>query len=116
MPQAGWSDQEIEIRMGGLLRWGITMASMLMLVGAVVYLPGIWSAPAEYSRFRPAAPIQWTLQGHSLFRFGILLLIATPVARVVFAAYAFYRQRDMQYLWISFGVLALLALGLSGRL
>ncbi len=116
MPPAGWNDQEIEVRMGGLLRWGITVASLMMLVGAIFYLPGIWSAPADYSHFRPSAPIQWTLQGNALVRIGILLLIATPVARVVFAVYAFYRQGDKQYVWISIGVLALLTMGLFGWL
>jgi uncharacterized membrane protein len=116
MPQPSWSDQEIEVRMGGLLRWGVGIASLTMLVGAIFYLPGIWSASADYAQFRPAAPIRWTLQGNALVRLGILFLIATPVARVMFSAYAFHRQRDTQYFWISLAVLALLALGLFGRL
>jgi len=102
--------------MGGLLRWGVTIASLVMLIGAVLYLTENWSAPADYNHFRPAAPMQWTLHGNALVRIGIFLLIATPVARVAFAAYAFHRQHDKLYFWISLAVFALLALGLFGRL
>jgi uncharacterized membrane protein len=116
MAQSKWSDQEIEVRMGGFLRWGVTIASLTMLVGAVLYLTANWSRSADYAHFRPATPIQWTLHGNALVRIGIFLLIATPVGRVIFAAYAFHRQHDKLYFWISLAVLALLALGLFGRL
>ena len=116
MPESKWSDQEIEVRMGGLLRWGVIIASFVMLVGAILYLTANWSASADYTHFRPAAPIQWTLHGNALVRIGIFLIIATPVARVAFAAYAFHRQHDRLYFGISLAVFALLALGLFGRL
>jgi len=116
MAQSKWSDQEIEVRMGGLLRWGVIIASLTMLIGAILYLTANWSQPADYAHFRPAAPIQWALHGNALVRIGIFLLIATPVGRVIFAVYAFHRQHDKLYFWISLTVLALLALGLFGRL
>jgi uncharacterized membrane protein len=43
---------------------------------------------------------------------GTLLMIATPVARVVFAAYAFGCIRDKLYAAISITVLALLLFSL----
>jgi uncharacterized membrane protein len=116
MSQPKLSDQEIEERMGGLLRWGVTIASLMMLLGAILYLTSNGSEPADYIHFRPAAPIQWTLHGNAVVRIGIFLLIGTPVARVGFAAYAFHRQHDKLYFWISLAVLALLFLGLFGRL
>jgi uncharacterized membrane protein len=116
MAQPKWSDQQIEEKMGGLLRWGVTLASVVMLLGAVLYLTANWSETPDYVHFRPAAPIQWTLHGNAVVRIGIFLLIATPVARVAFAAYAFHRQHDKLYFWISLAVLALLFLGLFAGL
>ena len=116
MPKPQWSDQEIEVKMGGLLRWGVTLASLVMLAGAVFYIGADWSQPADYLHFRPAAPIEWTLHGNAIVRIGIFLLIATPVARVAFAVYAFYRQHDKLYFWISLTVLTLLFVGLFARL
>jgi uncharacterized membrane protein len=116
MAQPKWSDQQIEEKMGGLLRWGVTLASVVMLLGAALYLTANWSETPDYVHFRPAAPIQWTLHGNAVVRIGIFLLIATPVARVAFAAYAFHRQHDKLYFWISLAVLALLFLGLFAGL
>lgn len=53
---------------------------------------------------RPRAGIQ----------FGLLLLIATPVARVVFSIFAFAAQRDWIYVGVSMIVLSILAYSLSG--
>ena len=47
-----------------------------------------------------------------IIQLGLVLLIATPVARVAFAAYSFGRQRDWLYLGIAGIVLSLLLYGL----
>jgi uncharacterized membrane protein len=43
---------------------------------------------------------------------GILLLVATPICRVIFAAIAFAIERDRLYVAISLTVLAVLLLGM----
>jgi uncharacterized membrane protein len=44
-------------------------------------------------------------------RAGVLLMLATPVVRVIVACYLFFREKDMKYGWISLGVLVILMLG-----
>jgi uncharacterized membrane protein len=44
-------------------------------------------------------------------RAGVLLMLATPVVRVLVACVLFFREKDLKYGWISFGVLAILMLG-----
>jgi uncharacterized membrane protein len=44
-------------------------------------------------------------------RAGVLLMLATPVVRVLVACVLFFREKDFKYGWISFGVLAILMLG-----
>ena len=42
---------------------------------------------------------------------GVLLMLATPVVRVLVACFLFFREKDMKYGWISLGVLIILMLG-----
>jgi uncharacterized membrane protein len=44
-------------------------------------------------------------------RAGVLLMLATPVVRVLVAGILFLREKDWKYGAISFGVLAILLLG-----
>lgn len=44
-------------------------------------------------------------------RAGVLLMLATPVVRVIVACYLFFKEKDMKYGWISLGVLLILMLG-----
>lgn len=44
-------------------------------------------------------------------RAGVLLLLATPVVRVIVACFLFFREKDRKYGWISLGVLIILLLG-----
>jgi uncharacterized membrane protein len=43
-------------------------------------------------------------------RVGVLLMLATPVVRVVVACFLFFREKDYRYGWISLGVLVILLL------
>jgi uncharacterized membrane protein len=44
-------------------------------------------------------------------RAGVLLMLATPVVRVLVACFLFFHEKDMKYGWISLGVLVILMLG-----
>ena len=44
-------------------------------------------------------------------RVGVLLMLATPVVRVIVACYLFFRQKDYRYGYISLGVVVILLLG-----
>ena len=54
------------------------------------------------------------MRGHiplDIERAGVLLMLATPVVRVLVACVLFFREKDFKCGWISFGVLAILMLG-----
>ena len=51
----------------------------------------------------------------ALIALGLVVLILTPVARVVFALLAFAEQRDRLYVIFSLIVLSVLFIGLSGH-
>jgi uncharacterized membrane protein len=48
---------------------------------------------------------------HEIERAGVLLMLATPVVRVIVACFLFFREKDWKYGWISLGVLVILMLG-----
>jgi uncharacterized membrane protein len=53
------------------------------------------------------------LSGRGLIQLGLLVLIATPIARVISSTIGFLLRRDLLYVAISFFVLALLAYSLT---
>jgi uncharacterized membrane protein len=56
----------------------------------------------------------WFMKGSiapAIERAGVLLMLATPVVRVIVACFLFFREKDWKYGWISLGVLVILMLG-----
>lgn len=47
----------------------------------------------------------------SVERVGVLLMLATPVVRVMVACFLFFKEKDYRYGYISLGVLVILLLG-----
>ena len=68
--------------------------------------------PAELRTLGGLVAAVWKLEARAVIQLGLGLLIATPVARVVFSLFAFIRQRDGMYVVITSIVLAVLLLGL----
>ena len=114
--------QKIDITVGNLLRAGVALSAAVVFVGAVIYLVRHGAEAPNYHIFRGEPANLRTLsgvlqdalalRGGGIIQFGLVLLIATPVARVAFLIYAFARQGDRLYAAIASIVLALLAYGL----
>ena len=54
------------------------------------------------------------MSGHisgDIERIGVLLMLATPVVRVIVACFLFFKEKDYRYGYISLGVLVILLLG-----
>ena len=94
-------DKRVDEIIGILLRTGVILAAAVVFTGGVFYLARNGSSPAHYAVFR-GEPSDLN------HVFGILLLIATPVARVIFTVFAFVYERDWTYVAITLIVLALL--------
>lgn len=119
-----WTEEQIEERVGSLLRFGVLLAAMIVFLGGLLFLFRYGSTPPRYSGFqgepsdlRSVSGIvtdALSLRSRGLIQLGLLLLIATPIARVVFLTIAFARQRDRIYAVIALIVLALLFYSLSG--
>ena len=103
--------------MGNLLRAGVALAAAVVLAGGVWYLARSGSSHPDYRVFRPEARTLHalgSLPGDEItIQIGLLLLIATPVARVLFTLIAFMVRRDRLYGYFALAVLAVLLYSLG---
>ncbi len=118
MTQTGWNDQKVEQIVGKLLQSGVLLAGLVVFIGGLLYLLQHGHEPVSYHTFvgvptglTALLPIlQGTLamDSKSIIQFGLLLLIATPVARVLFSIVAFAMERDPIYIVVTLVVLLIL--------
>jgi uncharacterized membrane protein len=116
-----FDDRMMETIMGRLLQVGVLLASFVMMAGGILYMRAHHAAMPDYRVFQSepqalrhvAGVLKGVAAGDSaaVIQLAVLLLIATPVARVVFALIAFGIERDKLYIAVSAVVLAVLLFG-----
>ncbi len=119
-----WTDERIETLIGNLLRAGVLIAAAVVLVSGVWYLwrsggtvPEYKAFHGEPARLRSVSGVVSSLgalDSRVFVQLGVLLLIATPVARVALAVFGFCAEGDRTYVLVSLIVLAILMFSLSG--
>jgi uncharacterized membrane protein len=123
--QRSADDQQFEQLLGTLLICGVVAAAIVVLLGGVVYLARHGAELPSYKRFQGGSSDYRTLRGivqnvlagrgRGLIQLGIVMLIATPVARVALSLVAFLRRRDYLYTVFTLIVLGVLIFSLSGK-
>jgi len=119
------TDEQIDTGIGIILRVGVIAAAALVAAGGIWYLAGHGGSAPSYRVFQGAPAELTSMRGivrgaaglHPLFvvQLGLIVLIATPVARVIACAVGFGWERDWKYLVISLVVLGLLLVSLIGH-
>lgn len=118
-PGGQWSDRRVERIVGTLLRWGVLLSAAVVAVGAIMFLVQHGGDRFDFKTFPEQVPARTATLGgimqeagafHSrgIIQLGLLLLIATPVARVLFSVFAFALEKDRVYVGITLVVLAIL--------
>ncbi len=120
-----WTDEKVEVIISTLLRAGVILASAVVLIGGIIFLARHGRELPDYRSFRGQPEelrhvlkiydYALTLHGRGLIQIGLLLLVATPVVRVMFSVFAFARQRDRTYIVITLIVLSVLLYSLIGK-
>jgi uncharacterized membrane protein len=118
-----WTDEQVDRMIGQLLRAGVLVSAAVLLVGGTIYLMRHAGETADRKTFRgeptelsrPAGIVRAALSGsdRGIIALGLLLLIATPIARVALAGYAFSRQRDLLYVAVASFVLVVLLISVA---
>ena len=111
-------DRRLETIIGRLLQAGVLLAAAVVTIGAAAYLVQHHADRVDYRNFVSGGPDICTVPGivrsaaHleslGIIQIGLLLLIATPVARVGLAIAGFALERDRLYTVISVIVLLIL--------
>ncbi len=121
---SGRKDRRLALEVGGVLRLGVIVSGTVILLGLVPYLVREGGRHADFHVFRgePAAfrSVGGTLRDaaqadpRGVMQLGVLLLLATPFARVVLCLVEFARARDRLYVGVALVVLLALLWGLLG--
>ncbi|MFT4062467.1 MAG: DUF1634 domain-containing protein [Edaphocola sp.] len=110
---ASFKEKDLQLFIGNLLRIGVIIAMTVVIVGLAVYLFAGGNSTADYShfdaahRFQPHLFMEQLRTGNSkaIMELGVMLLIATPIARVLFTMIGFWLEKDYQYTVIALLVL-----------
>jgi uncharacterized membrane protein len=119
-----WDDQRTEAFIGNLLRTGVLLAASVVGIGAIIFLHKYGGLASDYRTFH-GEPVQFrtirgifhealTFRGRGIIQLGLVLLMATPVARVIFSIWAFAAEKDRMYVTFTVIVLAVLLYSFLG--
>jgi len=118
------AEKRMDEIMGRLLRTGVILAAAFVLAGGVVFLARHPEPVTNYHVFQGEPEELRTVpgifhealafRGRGLIQLGLLILIATPIARVAFSVVAFLYERDRTYVVVTVIVLGLLVYSLLG--
>ena len=119
-PQEG--DKNMEMLMGNLLRYGVLISAIFVFAGSIIYLAQHGLEKPQYQYFLGEPHrfihlkdiIENALKGQakSIIQFGLILLIATPIARIVFSIVGFFLEKDYLYVVITAIVLSIIIMSL----
>ncbi len=119
------TDEQMDNVIGLMLRAGVILSAAFVLGGGIWYIAQFRAQTPEYRTFHSQPPALRSVTGivhgamefdpRSWIQLGLLILIATPVARVLFSVAAFAAQRDRAYVAITSIVAAILFYSLFGR-
>jgi uncharacterized membrane protein len=119
-----WYEEQVENTIAELLRGGVLLSAVVVIVGAILYLGSSPFAHVSYRTFQGEPEHLKSVHGivrsafagqaRSIMQLGLLLLIATPIARVIFSVFAFAIESDRMYVIFTLMVLGVLLYSLFG--
>jgi len=117
-----WNDARMRDIMGTLLRVGVLSAAFFVVVGGVLFFiqhpkeifdfTTFKGEPAKFRQVHLIVKEAFDFRGRDVIQLGLLLLIATPVARVIFSLIGFLIEKDWIYVAITAIVLTILSVSL----
>lgn len=114
-----FTDRDLNRSVGNLLRLGVILSVATSLVGFIKLFTEGFKMPKKYKMLDMGGSSEkvwshfWdTLckgEGMAIIQLGILLLIFTPLMRIIFALIGYLKEKDYTYVIISSIVLAIMA-------
>ena len=117
-----FKDKDMQAVIGWILRGGVALSMILVFIGGVLFVYRHGHSISDYSKFagvpyfihNTGGIINGTLnlRGQAIIQLGIILLIATPVIRVIFSAIGFILEKDYLYTIITVIVLIIILISM----
>jgi uncharacterized membrane protein len=124
MAKDSTTDVRLQSLIGQLLQTGVLLSAGTVAAGAIGYLIGHAGDAVHYATFRRESSDlrqlsgifgqAFSLDSRGIVQLGLLLLIATPVARVACLLVAFALEKDRTYVLIATIVLVVLTVSFVG--
>lgn len=115
-----FTDVDLNRSVGNLLRLGVLLSVATSIIGFVKLFFEGFEMPKKYTSLDVGSSSEkvWNHFWHSLgagegmaiIQLGILILIITPLMRIVFALVGYLKEKDYVYVVISSIVLAIMAI------
>lgn len=117
-----WNDVRMREIMGSLLRIGVLASALIVIFGGLLFFiqhpkeifdfTTFKGEPAKFRQVHLIVKEAFQFRGRDVIQLGLLLLIATPVARVFFSLIGFLIEKDWIYVTITLIVLIILSFSL----
>jgi uncharacterized membrane protein len=113
----GSAEGHLNVVISRVLRVGMVLAIVILILGVILAAAGSGSPVPRRTSFADIPGALWHLEAGGFFSLGLVVLLLTPVARVIALLLAFARDRRWLFAGFSLFVLVMLVasavLGLS---
>ena len=113
-----FTDLDLNRSVGNLLRIGVISSVITSFIGFLkLYFEG-FEMPKDYASLEIPDGTIWRsfwnslihLEGMGIIQLGILLLILTPLVRIIFALIGYIKEKDQTYVVVSLIVLGIMVI------
>jgi len=117
-----FQDKDVQGLVGNLLRIGVIAAMTVVIAGMILYVYHNGNERVHYSAFEAsghrggiATIFDGIAKGESsaIIELGVMLLIATPIARILFALIGYWLEKDYLYTFIALVILIIMAISIG---
>ena len=120
------TDYDMQQLIGQVLRYGVLISGLVAIIGGIWYLYQQGTGIPDYGTFHGEGEGYTSLTGiiqglgkgsaTEIIQLGVVILIATPIVRIVFSLVAFGLERDKLYVLITLIVPSIILFSTFGGL
>lgn len=113
-------DKDLQALIGNLLRIGVVIAMTIVVGGLILFLFEHGRETAHYETFTDEGVFRLQKfldelgsgRSSAIIELGVMVLIATPIARVLFTMIGFWLEKDRLYTFIALLVLCIIVISM----
>ena len=119
------TERDLELIIGKLLRYCVIISCMITVIGGIIYIfqhrdvipdyaptAAFEGAPVYLRQLSTILPRIISFDGVAIIQLGVIVLVATPILRVVFSLFAFLYEKDYLYVAVTAIVLIIIIINM----